>query len=202
MNDAKQILPKVQSPILEEVMDDCIRVFVLKGLDACSMEDFYEACGPHRAFIEEHFSSKHDFCAAVIFWWLNHVFTELKSTISMHSNLHSAIEAVLYEFIEICVGFRENKHGDKFSVLDNITLFDEELLAKFAIYYQEGVKHFRLKFLDLQSELKNPKDIEKLLIFYVMVLEGLYVLVRRGFSREVLYEYAEMSLHTLEYYEK
>ncbi|WP_208995220.1 TetR/AcrR family transcriptional regulator [Pseudovibrio sp. Alg231-02] len=194
--------PEVLSHIIEEVMDDCIRVFVLKGLQACSMEDFYEACGPHRAYVEEHFTTKQDFCAAVLLWWLNSIFAELKSTISLHSNLHSAIEAVLYEFIDICVGHRESKHGDKFCVLDNMALFDEELLAKFAMYYQEGVKHFRLKFMDLKSELKDPDDIEKLLIFYVMILEGLYVLIRRGFSRNMLFEYADMSLHTLEFYEK
>ncbi|MGG9999376.1 TetR/AcrR family transcriptional regulator [Pseudovibrio ascidiaceicola] len=104
--------PEALAHIIEEVMDDCIRVFVLKGLDACSMEDFYEACGPHRAYVEQHFTTKHEFCAAVMLWWLNSIFAELKSTISLHSNLHSAIEAVLYEFIDICVGHRESKHGD------------------------------------------------------------------------------------------
>ncbi len=194
--------PEVLAHIIEEVMDDCIRVFVLKGLEACSMEDFYEACGEHRAYVEEHFSTKHDFCAAILLWWFNNMFAELKSTASLHSNLRAAVEAVLYEFIDICVGYRENKRGDKFGVLDNMVLFDEELLTKCAMYYQEGVKHLRMKFVDLKSELKDPNDIEKLLIFYVMILEGLYVLVRRGFSRNVLFEYADMSLHTLEFYEK
>lgn len=197
MSENKAQLPEIIPPEIEEVMDDCIRLFVLHGYETSSMEDLYAVCGSHRAVIEKTFSSKQQFCSAALRWWLNRAFTELKSVVTLHSNLYPATEAVLYEFIEYSVGQRELQKAAHFHILEEIVVFDEHLNGKLFEYYQEGVKHFSFKFFELKHELKDPASAEVLIAYYVMVMEGLYTYVRRGMPKEALFAFADMSLHTL-----
>lgn len=194
------------APVIEDVMDDCIKVLVLKGLEACSMEDFYEACGPHRAVIQEHFSTKREFCISALWLYMNSLYTGLKTVSSLYSDVHSAIEAALYEFVEIMVSKREKGVTDKFSVLIEIIAFDEELFAKFKEFLEGGMKQLSLKFTHSQNELENQENFEKLIYFYMMIMEGLFTMVHRPFPhtslRETLFEFVDMSLRTLEFYEK
>lgn len=190
------------SPILEEITDVCVETLVLRGYDRCSLKDLAEACGEHGGFVEEHFKTKQDLCAELLHWYLYRIFTELKSSASLHSNLYSALEGVFYEYIDITVDNRERGRAAKFNVLEDLVAFDPELAARFHEYYQEGLNHLALKFASLAGDLKDPNDALRLMNFCVMVIEGLYVLVRRDFDRESLRQYADVGMAGISTYLK
>ncbi|WP_275078324.1 TetR/AcrR family transcriptional regulator [Pseudovibrio sp. Ad37] len=185
------------SPELETALDSCVKVFMLQGFQHSTLEDLAVASGTSRNFIEKHFATKEQFCAAALRWYFSKFYRQLRSVLALHSELYPAVEAVLYEFIELSREQYDAGTAMRFHTLMDIAELDPELSEELRKMKLEGMEHFIYKFTQCKGELQTDDEATSLAKFYTTVFEGLSIMVQHGMSHEDLYSMANLSLEVL-----
>ncbi len=185
------------SPELETALDSCVKVFMLQGFEHATLEDLANASGTSKDFLEEHFATKEQFCAAALRWYFTKFYRQLRSVLALHSELYPAVEAVLYEFIELSREQYTAGTALRFHTLMDIVELDEELSAELRALKVEGMDHFTSKFTQCKGELHDHEEALALAQYYATVFEGLSVMVQHGMSHNDLYKMASLSLEVL-----
>ncbi len=185
------------SPELETALDSCVKVLMLRGFQHSTLEDLAAASGASGDFIKEHFTTKEQFCAAALHWYFSKFHRQLQSVLALHSTLYHAIEAVLFEFIELSREQHAAGTATRFHTLMDIADLDPDLSEALRKMKSEGMEHFIHKFTLCKGELHNDDKASALARFYCMVIEGLSVMVHQGMSHEELYRMANLSLEVL-----
>ncbi|SDQ95788.1 DNA-binding transcriptional regulator, AcrR family [Pseudovibrio sp. Tun.PSC04-5.I4] len=171
---------------------------MLQGFQHATLEDVAAASGTSREFIEQHFATKEQFCSAALRWYFSKFYRQLRSVLALHSELYPAVEAVLYEYIELSCEQYDAGTALRFHTLMDIAGLDEDLAEELRKMKVEGMEHFLFKFTQCKGELTGNDEATGLAQFYSTVVEGLSIMVQNGMSHDALYKTANLSLEVLE----
>ncbi|SDQ95768.1 hypothetical protein [Pseudovibrio sp. Tun.PSC04-5.I4] len=185
------------SPVLEEVLDDCLKLLLLRGYEEASLEELAVAGGTYKGFILSHFTTKKQFCMAAVKWHFSKNMRQLGAILAIHSEIYSAVEALLYEYIELVTEQCRAGKGILFHSLLDICRLDADLIMTLAEIKRDATERFMLKFIQCEVDLKVPAEAAGLAAFYITVVEGLAVQARAGMSSNSLYQTADFSLVVL-----
>lgn len=170
---------------------------MLQRFQHATLEDIAVASGTSREFIEQHFATKEQFCSAALHWYFSKFYRQLRSVLALHSELFPAVEAVLYEFIELSCEQYDAGTALRFHTLMDIANLDEGLAEELRKMKVEGMEHFLSKFTQCKGELAGHEEATGLAQFYTTVFEGISIMVQNGMSRDALYTVANLSLEVL-----
>ncbi|SFT42380.1 transcriptional regulator, TetR family [Pseudovibrio denitrificans] len=185
------------SPELETALDSCVKVFMLQGFQHATLEDLAIASGTSRDFIEGHFATKEQFCAAALRWYFAKFYRQLRSVLALHSEIYPAVEAVLYEFIELSREQYVAGTAMRFHTLMDIAGLDPDLSEELRKMKLEGLEHFIYKFSECEKELINPGEAKALAQYFATIFEGISIMVQHGMSHDDLYKMANFSMEVL-----
>lgn len=182
---------------LEDVLDSCVTTLLRHGYEDTTMSQLVEASGTSHDFVAQHFSTKKQFCSAALRWYFYKFYRQLRAVLALHNDAYSAVEAVLFEFISLNMEQYKAHKSLWFHSLLDIADLDPELHTEVTQLKKEGIQHFISKMQALSKEFKTPDASMQLAGFYVMIFEGLAVMVRNGMPEEDLYRNATLSLEVL-----
>lgn len=170
---------------------------MLEGFRHATLKDLAQASGSSKEFIEVHFATKEQFCAAALHWYFSKFYRQLRSVLALHSEIYPAVEAMLYEFIELSREQYVAGTALRFHTLMDIAGLDPDLSKELQKMKREGMEHFISKFTQCKDELKDEQDAKPLAQFYMTVFEGISIMVQHGMPPEDLYKMAGFSLEVL-----
>ncbi|KZK97640.1 hypothetical protein PsAD5_01874 [Pseudovibrio sp. Ad5] len=186
------------TPEAERLFDQCVKVFLLKGYETCTLDDIGEAAGCSGDCVKEHFTSKQELAAAAMRWYYIKYSRHMRAEMAMHQDIYSAMEAVLFAFIEIsCDQVHANK-GLFVRTFIDISNVDEFVKNSFEELQNDWEHQVLDKFKQCKLELKDDADIEVLAHYFLTVIEGLYELIKYGTPCDLMYKVAVASLGVLE----
>ncbi|SFT42410.1 transcriptional regulator, TetR family [Pseudovibrio denitrificans] len=198
MKSCDKIVDGKVTPEIENLFDQCVKVFLLKGYETSTLEEIAEAGGCTPECIKEHFSTKEELTAAAMRWYYIKYSRQMRAEMAMHQDIYSAMEAVLFAFIEIsCDQVHANK-GLFVRTFIDIAYVDDVVKKSFEDLQDDWEVQVLDKFNQCKDELKDPSEVEALAHYFLTVIEGLYELIKYGTPCELMYKVAIMSLDTLE----
>lgn len=186
------------SPRVETLFDQCVKVFLLKGYETCTLEDIAEASGCSLDCVKEHFSGKPQLTAAAMRWYYIKYSRNMRTEMAMHQDIYAAMEAVLFTFIGISCDQIHAKKGLLVRTFIDISYVDDFVRKTFEDLQDDWEFQITDKFNQCRMELKEDADIEVLAHYFLTVIEGLYELIKYGTPCEIMYKVAELSLGVLE----
>ncbi|KZK82640.1 hypothetical protein PsAD13_02837 [Pseudovibrio sp. Ad13] len=163
-----------------------------------TMQDVAEELGVSVDIVTLHIVVEEQPVVEAFRWYYFKFGRQLRATMALHSNLRSAMEAFLIEFVEMCLDqFAKSQANFKHSIFD-LGPTTEEIQSAINEMQVDWQRQVHDKFQELRHDLVNPDKAESLAVFYITLVEGIYEMINYGTPEGQLYEVVELSLVILE----
>ncbi len=197
MNELEKCEQTFSAATLELLYDHTFREILQLGLKEVSLKQVALEYDIDPDTVTRTFADNKAFVRAILHWHYTKFSLQMRSIIDMHSNPYAALEAALYEFVELCMDRERAGIGMFRATLIDLCATDETLWQEFLNLHEVWVNLVREKLQQSSALLEEPEEIETLVCYFRVVFVGLYEMIKLKRPKEELFMVVNLALETL-----